>query len=70
MYELLVNRHGYQIVVKGVSCYCVKAGFCQIQSHIGVIPREINKEFRLTFQISTKFGMLIAYIEVITHTKF
>ena len=38
--------------------------------YIRVIPGEINKEFRLTFRISTKFGMLIAYIEVITHTKF
>ena len=34
--------------------------------YIWVIPGEINKEFRLTFRISTKFGVLIAYIEVIT----
>ena len=40
------------------------------RAQLWVIPGEINKEFRLTFRISTKFGMLIAYIEVITHIKF
>ena len=33
-----------------------------VETDTWVIPGEINKEFRLTFRISTKFGML----EVIT----
>ena len=48
----------------------VKSAECKLVNNIRVIPGEINKEFRLTFRILTKFGMLIAYIEVITHTKF
>ena len=57
------------VVLKRMAIFIIRIVGSQFE-RIRVIPGEINKEFRLTFRISTKFGMLIAYIEVITHTKF
>ena len=37
---------------------------------IGVIPCQINKEFRVTSQILTKLGVFVVPVVLITHANF
>ena len=39
-------------------------------SHIGVIPCQINQEFRVTSQILTKLGVFVVPVALITHANF
>ena len=50
---------------KPIHCSKFHHTFC-----IGVIPCQINKEFRVTSRILTKLGMSVAPVVLITHANF